>query len=290
MINDILKDINAYIKDNVYFGNEITFYREAHIQSKDDKTYPLAYTDLGKGVKISLEDKKALQIFYVVTSNTRELDNERSKGASIYRYLNYNVRLYAIGWNELLKNVTWDQNTDAFDLISKAVPAYTKENVFVQMTASEIDRNAVLAELYDGYDMQKLNLNTVAFSMDLNLRKKINCKNMADFEAVANDSYNSPDIIIEGLGDIDIDEIKFQIKLSPVSEAIAEGTLSNADITIVSQDASEIVLSFKADLTGAEVVGKYTDYRIQFQFATDNGIVTAPNPPLLFRIYADYVL
>ena len=176
-LSEVLGDINAKIETNLVPAWQVTYFLLATQQEKDDKTFPLANTGQGNGVKISLDDKKPLQIYHRLLSQEQIIDQNQGKGSKPARFRVFTMRMVGLGWRTNLTTESYENNADLAIHVFEAMPNFLGATEYLEVIEEQTDKQVVIEEEFPGYEGQTkaLNLEFVAFYADYIIKQRADC-------------------------------------------------------------------------------------------------------------------
>lgn len=176
-LSEVLGDINAKIDTNLVPAWQVTYYLLATQQTKDGKTFPMLNIGHKEGQKISIEDKKPLQIYHRLLSQEQINDPEQGKGGKPARFRVFTMRMVGLGWRNLLTAESYENNSDLAIHVFEAMPNFLGSTEYIEIVAEETDKQTVIEEEFPGYldSVKVLNLEYVAFYADYTLKQRADC-------------------------------------------------------------------------------------------------------------------
>lgn len=173
-LNELLEDINATIASTLPYS-KATYYTQAHLQTKNDQTFPVVNKGNRKGIPISLNSKVALQCYHRLLESQTESDVLLGYGKKTYSKRIYTLRNVWLGYLGMLPKRTFESNDQVKHEVYKAFPKIltNKEIVFPQ--TESVDKLAVLAEEFEGTNLSNFALDVVAFYIEYEIHQKIDC-------------------------------------------------------------------------------------------------------------------
>ena len=172
---DILTEINDAIKAGLSYGGTSQFFTLAHIQTQNDKSFPVANTGSGNGTQISHNDTYPLQIYHRIITADQFSDPERGKGNKPYRFKIYNMKMVGLGRTNKINNVARDINHEVAEDVSNLIPAYGENREYIEPGQIEVIRSKVWDEEFNGFDISKSSLEYIAFTIDYTIQQRTDC-------------------------------------------------------------------------------------------------------------------
>lgn len=176
-LSEILGSINQRIDEHLVPAWNVTYFLLATQQEKDGKTFPLVNVGRGDGIKISLDDKKPLQIYHRLLSQEQIVDQNQGKGSKPARFRVFTMRMVGLGWRNLLTTQSYEDNADLAIHVFTAMPNFLGATEYVEIITEETDKQTVIEEEFPGYELQTkvLNLEYVAFYADYTIKQRADC-------------------------------------------------------------------------------------------------------------------
>jgi hypothetical protein len=173
---EVLTDINSSIETNLVPAWAVTYYLLCNQQEKDGKTFPLENQGAKNGRKISLDDRKPLQIYHRLLEQENIIDYAVGKGSKPGRFRLFTMRMVGLGWRNLITSESYEDNADLAIDVFEALPNFLNSTEYIEIVSEETDKQTVLEEEFPGYDQAKaLNLEYVAFYCDYTIRQRSDC-------------------------------------------------------------------------------------------------------------------
>lgn len=172
-LDQILTDINARIAANLSYSN-VVYWNEAILQPKDDKTFPIVNSGDKTGLQISPIDF-SLQTYHRIIDSETQTDPSRGFGKYPYRKRIYTIRNVWIGDLSSISSQTYEFNDDVKSDVYAAFPVSLDSKEFVQTTNEVTDKFQVLSEEFEGFDLNNLSLELIAFYIDYQVHQRIRC-------------------------------------------------------------------------------------------------------------------
>ena len=173
-LNELLQDINATIASTLPYPKAV-YYAQAHLQTKNDQTFPIVNKGNRKGIQISLNSKVALQCYHRLLESKTQSDVLLGYGKKTYSKRIYTLRNVWLGYLGMLPKKPFETNDNVKTEVYKAFPKIltNKEIVFPQ--AESVDKLEVLSEEFEGINLGNLSLDVVAFYIEYEIHQKIDC-------------------------------------------------------------------------------------------------------------------
>ena len=172
-LNSLLDDINSRIAQNLAYP-KVVYNRQAYLQTKDGKTFPIVNLGKGNGTQISIDDY-ALQCYHRVIDSVTETDYEKGKGKYPYRVRVYTVRNVWLGNVHKLPAKVYESTDDVKNDVYNAFPTILTNKEIVKTVNENINKLEIVGEEFDGFDLGHLSLDYVVFFIEYEIRQKIKC-------------------------------------------------------------------------------------------------------------------
>ena len=173
-LDDILENINSSIAQNLKLP-KVVYYREAALQQKDDKTFPMVSGGNRKGTQISPNSNIALQAYHRVLSSETETDYSRGKGRYPYKMRTYTIKMVWIGSIAKLQTKSYETNDDVKNDVYAAFPTVLKNKELVRSVNENINKTDILSDEFSGNQINHLNLDLIIFTIDYEIKQNIKC-------------------------------------------------------------------------------------------------------------------
>lgn len=175
-LSDVLTDLNAKIDQNLVPAWQVTYFLLAIQQEKDGKTFPMLNIGGKEGQKISLDDKKPLQIYHRLIDQEVINDPAQGKGSKPARFRVFTMRMVGLGWRHLLTSESYENNADLAIHVFDAFPNFLNNTEYMEVIGEETDKQTVIDEEFPGYEGTRvLNLEYIAFYFDYTIRQRADC-------------------------------------------------------------------------------------------------------------------
>ena len=172
-INELLEDLNKRILTSLPF--RAVLYEQAHLQPKNEQTFPVVNKGNRKGIVISPNDNVPLQAYHRILESTTDTNPELGYGKKAYRKRIYSVRNVWIGSLKRLPIKSFETNDELKNEVFKAFPNVLTNNEVIIPISESVDKLDVLSEEFDGINMSSLSLDLVAFYINYEIHQRVDC-------------------------------------------------------------------------------------------------------------------
>jgi len=173
-LNEMLKEINSDISGSLTYPNAQMF-ELAELQTKDERTFPVINTGNQNGYKISLNDSYALQCYHRLIDSETETDPSGGKGASPFQMRIMTIRNVWLGNTKKLPAKTYETNEEIKNNVYRYIPKILSSKELVRTINDNVNKREILAEEFEGTDLNFLSLDVIAFYIDYQIRQFIRC-------------------------------------------------------------------------------------------------------------------
>jgi hypothetical protein len=173
-LNEILENINSQISASLKYP-KVVYYTQAELHQRNEATFPIINNGNGKGTVISPDGNIALQTYYRILSSETETDYTKGKGKYPYQFRIYTIKNVWIGTLKRLPAKSYESNDDVKNDVYAAYPVILQEKEIIRTVAESVNKQEILDTEFAGNTIKNLSLDLVLFSIDFELKQKINC-------------------------------------------------------------------------------------------------------------------